>query len=254
MLPDKTLALKDETCTGGKKLKSQLVVMPATNMDGSDKLPALVIGKSKNPHAFKHAKTLPVCYRSNKIAWMTSALFEEWLKKLDRQMVTQKRKIAMVKGNCPAHRKVEDLKAIELIFLPPNTTSILQPCDQGIINYGNLFSRLNDLIPLSATAQAYLTIDEDLAASEVLTTEDIVNSVVEKDVDNEEEGEEDEEEMPPPTLTDARDAIKTLRLFIQSHSNAEDEFTQIANLQVYIEKVFVTKCPQTWITNFFKKM
>ncbi|GFR65304.1 tigger transposable element-derived protein [Elysia marginata] len=316
-------------------------------MDGSDKLPALVIGKAKNPHAFKHAKTLPVCYRSNKKAWMTSTLFEEWLKKLDRQMVTQKRKIAMVVDNCPAHPKVEGLKAIELIFLPPNTTSILQPCDQGIIksfkqiyrklmvrsyllhveeqikgrrkdevytvnvldalyrimeawsnvkqqciancfrhagfvkepeesetiesdivpvnqegdsldtdNYDNLFSRLNDLIPLSATSQAYLAIDNDLAASEVLTTEDIVNSVVERDVDNEEEGEEDEEEMPPPppTVADAREAIKTLRLFIQSQSNAEDELNQIANLQDYVEKVSVTKCRQTSITNFFKKM
>ncbi|GFR94758.1 tigger transposable element-derived protein [Elysia marginata] len=102
-------------------------------MDGSDKLPALVIGKAKNPRAFKRTKTLPVCYSSNKKAWMTSALFEEWLKKLDRQMVTQEREIAMVVYNCPAHPKVEDLKAIELIFLPPNTTRILQPCDQGII-------------------------------------------------------------------------------------------------------------------------
>ncbi|GFR68231.1 tigger transposable element-derived protein 4-like [Elysia marginata] len=123
-------------------------------------------------------------------------------------------------------------------------------------NYGNQFSRLNDLIPLSTTAQAYLAIYDDLAASEVLTSEDIVNSVVEKDVDDEEEGEEDEEETPPPppTVADARDAIKTLRLFIQSKSNAEDELTQKANLQDYVENVYVTKCRQTLMTNFFKKM
>ena len=132
-LPDKTLALKDETCIGGKKSKSCLTVLVATNMDGSDKLPPLVIGMSKNPRSFKHVKTLPVCYKSNKKAWMTSQLFEEWLKKLDKQFSTQKRKIAMVVDNCPAHPKIDDLKAIELIFLPLNTTSILQPCDQGII-------------------------------------------------------------------------------------------------------------------------
>ncbi|GFR64697.1 tigger transposable element-derived protein [Elysia marginata] len=48
-------------------------------------------------------------------------------------MFAKNRKIDMEVDNCPAHPKVEDLKATELIFLLPNTTSILQPCDQGII-------------------------------------------------------------------------------------------------------------------------
>ena len=36
--------------------------------------------------------------------------------------------------NCTAHPKVQDLQSIELFFLPPNTTSEIQPCNQGIIN------------------------------------------------------------------------------------------------------------------------
>ena len=132
-LPNKTLALKEEKCTRGKKSKSRLTVLVAANVDRSDKQPPLVIGKSKNPRSFKHVKTLPICYKSNKKAWMTSQLFEEWLKNLDKQFSAPKREIAMVVDNCPAHPKIDDLKAIELIFLPPNTTSILQPCDQGII-------------------------------------------------------------------------------------------------------------------------
>ena len=39
----------------------------------------------------------------------------------------------MIVDNCPAHPKVDGLKAIELIFLPPNTTSKTQPMDQGVI-------------------------------------------------------------------------------------------------------------------------
>ena len=35
--------------------------------------------------------------------------------------------------NCPAHPEIGGLKAIELCFLPPNTTSITQPMDQGVI-------------------------------------------------------------------------------------------------------------------------
>ena len=45
---------------------------------------------------------------------------------------------------------------------------------------GNLFSRLSDIVPLSATAEAYSAVDEGLATSEVLTTEEIVNSITEK--------------------------------------------------------------------------
>lgn len=39
----------------------------------------------------------------------------------------------MIVDNCPAHPKVKGLKAIELTFLPPNTTSHTQPMDQGVI-------------------------------------------------------------------------------------------------------------------------
>ena len=102
-LPEKTLALKNEMCSGGKKSKSRLTVLVAANMDGSDKLPPLVIGKAKNLRFFKLVKTLLVCYKSNKKACMTSQLFKKWLKKLDMQFSAQKRKIAMVVDNCPAH-------------------------------------------------------------------------------------------------------------------------------------------------------
>ena len=43
--------------------------------------------------------------------------------------------------NCPAHPHVHGLKAITLAFLPANTTSKLQPCDQGIINNLKVFYR-----------------------------------------------------------------------------------------------------------------
>ena len=38
----------------------------------------------------------------------------------------------MVVDNCSAHPKI-NLECIELVFLPPNTTSLVQPCDAGII-------------------------------------------------------------------------------------------------------------------------
>ena len=35
--------------------------------------------------------------------------------------------------NCPAHPSISNLTNIHLVFLPPNTTFVLQPIDQGVI-------------------------------------------------------------------------------------------------------------------------
>jgi len=50
----------------------------------------------------------------------------------------------MIIDNCPAHPKMSSLEAITLIFLPPNVTSRLQPCDMGIIK--NLKVKYHELV------------------------------------------------------------------------------------------------------------
>nr|XP_002735168.1 PREDICTED: tigger transposable element-derived protein 6-like [Saccoglossus kowalevskii] len=141
LMPNKTLSFKNDVCSGGKTSKERLTVMLCANMDGSEKLKPLVIGKSKNPRCFKNVKSLPVDYKANKKAWMVSDLFIEWLHKLDKKYKRQKRKILMFVDNCPAHPAVKNLKAIKLVFLPPNTTSKLQPMDQGVIRNFKCFYR-----------------------------------------------------------------------------------------------------------------
>jgi len=51
------------------------MVLCATE-DGTENRKLLVYGKSKNPRCFKQVKSLPVHYSANKVAWMTSDLFE----------------------------------------------------------------------------------------------------------------------------------------------------------------------------------
>ena len=60
-------------------------------------------------------------------------MFEERVKVVDRNFGAQKRKITVIIDNSPAHPDVPALDWVELIFLPPNTTSITQPMNQGII-------------------------------------------------------------------------------------------------------------------------
>nr|XP_046492921.1 tigger transposable element-derived protein 6-like [Neodiprion pinetum] len=110
-------------------------------MSGNEKLPLLLIGKSKSPRCFKGIKTLPVNYQNNKKAWMTSDLFVDWLKKVNADMRAQKRKIVMFVDNCTAHNNMPKLEYVKLLYLPANTTSKLQPMDQGIINNFKVYYR-----------------------------------------------------------------------------------------------------------------
>ncbi len=109
------------------------------NSDGSEKEKVLVIGKSARPRAFKHLdfeRDLPVTYKSNRKAWMTGEIFEECLRKFDKKMRHLKRHALVFLDNATSHHVAaleKELKNTKLQFLPPNTTSKLQPLDQGII-------------------------------------------------------------------------------------------------------------------------
>ena len=120
-----------------------MTVLVCFNMSGSEKLPLLTIGKFKKPRCFRGVTCLPTEYEANTSAWMTSVVFEEWLQKLDARLTQSKRKIALFVENCTAHPHVQSLQSIELIFLPPNTTSEIQPCDQGIIKTLKVYYRKN---------------------------------------------------------------------------------------------------------------
>ncbi|GJY41034.1 CENP-B homolog protein 2-like protein [Tanacetum coccineum] len=130
--PDHSLATMQ--LEGKKQDKERLTVAICCNEDGSEKLPLWIIGKYAKPRCFKNVNlnSLNCEYRANKRAWMTGVLFEEYVRQLDKKMVG--RKILLIVDNCPAHPKIiEGLRNVELFFLPPNTTSKIQPCDAGII-------------------------------------------------------------------------------------------------------------------------
>ena len=98
-----------------------------------ERLPIFVVGKANKPRCFKGVRNLPCCYHTQRKSWMTAELCEEWVRQLGRKFSAANRKIALIINNCTAHLHVEKLNSIELIFLPPITTSHTQPMDQGII-------------------------------------------------------------------------------------------------------------------------
>ena len=64
---------------------------------------------------------------------MDSVLFEEWVRDLSKKFQAKDRQVALIIDNCPAHPNIENLSHVKLVFLPPNTTSVSQPMDQGVI-------------------------------------------------------------------------------------------------------------------------
>ena len=134
-LPDSTYVKKDakKTARGCKTAKDRLTALVICSLEG-EKLPLLVIGQSKSPRCFKNVRRMPnVVYEASKNAWIIGEIWQRYLRNLDLDMGRQKRKILLLVDNCSAHVKVPDLKNVTLVFLPANTTSVLQPCDMGII-------------------------------------------------------------------------------------------------------------------------
>ena len=114
-LPSKSMHFKNERCSGGKFSKVRLTGLAAANATG-EKLPMFVIGKSAKPRCFKNVKNLLCRYRCQNKSWMDGNLFTEWVRQLDNKFVAEGRQIALI-DNCPAHPRIDNLQAVELIKL-----------------------------------------------------------------------------------------------------------------------------------------
>jgi len=140
MIPERTLATAP--VQGSKKDKSRITIFPTVNADGSHRLDSWVLGKSAVPRCFGRSNNriaaLPIVYRSNQKAWMTSAVFREYLRWFDRQMTN--RNVLLLVDGFSAHLcglqlvKAEGgLTNTRVEILPANCTAFFQPLDQGII-------------------------------------------------------------------------------------------------------------------------
>jgi DDE superfamily endonuclease len=117
----------------GKKVR--LTYAFTSNADGSEKLPPIIIGKAKKPQAFqkKSGKQLGFYYRNNAKAWMTSALYQEWIQQWDSELHLKNHKILLLQDNFSGHIVPDGLWNIHVENFEPNLTTHVQPMDQGII-------------------------------------------------------------------------------------------------------------------------
>ena len=147
MLPEKTLAARSEKeAPGMKNPKERITLMACSNATGTHKLPLMFIGKAQNPRCLKNVNksALPVTYYAQKNAWVDSEIFTDWFHKkfvpAVKKHIAEKNlpvKVLLLLDNAPAHPDegvlVSADKSVKAMFLPPNTTALIQPMDQGVL-------------------------------------------------------------------------------------------------------------------------
>lgn len=150
-MPKTTLSSRceEEGAAGFKLQKDRITVMACCNASGTFKLPLVVIGRSAKPRAIRKVMDkLPVSYENQQKAWMTMALFKKWF--YDEFVPDVKaflasrglpQKAVLFMDNCAAHPKSLESEGIRVEFLPPNTTALLQPMDQGCLQNLKLLYR-----------------------------------------------------------------------------------------------------------------
>ncbi|XP_068247804.1 tigger transposable element-derived protein 1-like [Palaemon carinicauda] len=161
--PEKTYISREEkTMPGYKAAKDRLTLMLGANAEGSYKLKPLLVYRAANPRALKNVtkSSLPVIWMSNMKAWVTLAIFEDWFfhhfipeVKLHCQENGIPFKILLVLDNAPGHPPhLDDFHPdVKVVYLPPNTTSLLQPMDQGVIaNFKKYYTRRTYRMALKA--------------------------------------------------------------------------------------------------------
>ena len=98
-------------------------------------VPLIMIGKEKNPRCFKNA-TKKLQYYEQRRAWSESKVFTKWWENFRRYISKRTAsKVLLIMDNCGPHgtELIDPDGQVDVLFLPPNVTSVFHPMDNGVV-------------------------------------------------------------------------------------------------------------------------
>ena len=129
-MPRRTYISKIEKVAPG--FMARITLLLCSNASGDYITKPLFINRSLNPRALKNVdkSRLPVYWRANSKAWVTSSIFRDWFLNCFVPEVETYLKIKNIDFKVLLILDIapKDLNHpnVEIVFLPPNTTSIIQ--------------------------------------------------------------------------------------------------------------------------------
>lgn len=143
-MPKDTFVLEEDHA---KPSDNRITLLLGGNAAGDFKLKPLLVYHEENPTALEgiDKTNLPVTWWSNKKASVTHSIFTDWFCNCFCPEVSDylresnlEDKALLILDHAPCHpMHLGDLcdGKVTVIFLPPKTTSFLQPMDQGVVAY-----------------------------------------------------------------------------------------------------------------------
>ncbi|XP_047359931.1 tigger transposable element-derived protein 1-like [Vespa velutina] len=147
-MPSRTFIAKSEkTASGFKTAKDRITLLLCSNAFGAKMITPFIINKTLHPCALKgvNLSKYPEHFMANKKVWVTSAVFATWfndsfVSEVEKYMeeIGLPFKVLLIVDNAPDYPCIVHPN-VQIVFLPPNTTRLIQPLDQSIIANFNTF-------------------------------------------------------------------------------------------------------------------
>lgn len=144
-MPSRTFLTKEEkSAPGFKAAKDRFTLLFCVNASGLLRCKPMLVFRSQTPRSLKNKNKdfLPVFWKWNPTAWVTQVIFTNWFTKSFipevKKFLAEKNlafKVLLLMDNARCHPEaLQTLDPnVQVVFLPPNTTSLIQPMDQTVI-------------------------------------------------------------------------------------------------------------------------